>query len=348
MKRVSIGNIEIGDGLPPLLVAEIGLNHNGSIDLAHQHIDLAAKSGAHMVKFQKRHPADLATADFLDAPLAKCPLFGKTQRQLREKLELSEAQLQELKVHATELNLLFSMSVFDVKSLDVALNLDMQPLKIASHSITNIPFLTEVAKTGKPIFFSMAAASWDERDVAYSVVKNNPLVILHCVSSYPCSNKLVKLDTIHELESRYNCVVGYSGHEMGFQASVIAVVLGAKVVEKHFTLNKAMVGLDHKISLEPNQFADMARRISEVVKFRGVVTGIADEEKPTRANYHVSVCSKRKIRKGEVIKGQNICCKQPLGEPGKFFTGLEVARVIGKEALRDLESDCPIPVDAIG
>jgi sialic acid synthase len=338
-ERVTIGNVEIGDGLPCFLVAEIGLNHNGSMTLAHQHIDAAALAGASMVKFQKRSPVDLATASFIDAPFPKCPLFGRTQREVRNRLELSREQLSELRSHAGELGMLFSMSVFDMASVEVAVELNLPVLKIASHSITNGPLLQAAVETEIPIVASMGAATLEERDKAFEVLQDSPLVILHCVSAYPCPDSLVKLDTITELRRRYKRVIGYSGHESGVDVSVAAALLGAALIERHFTLSRSMVGLDHGMSVEPSEFAEMAHRIRRIEKVRGIVDGIAYEELSARHNYHVAVCSRRRIMKGELISVSDLVCKQPLGEDGVFFTGLELESVIGKRAVRELEAD---------
>ena len=347
MKRIVVGNVEIGDGLPPLLIAEIGLNHNGSVQLAREMIDAAVQSGAHVVKFQKRTPDALATAAFLDAPFQKCPLFGRTQREVRNRLEFTESQLSDLKAYAAEKNVMFSMSVFDVPSLEIALGLDLDFIKVASHSVTNQPLLKAVAKTNKPVFFSMGASTWAERDAAFNCLKENPLVVLHCVSAYPCPDRLLKLNTIEKIRQRYDCVVGYSGHEVGILPSIIAASMGASVIERHFTLNRSMVGLDHKLSLLPHEFAEMADNISRVPNLMGEVDGIMSEELPSRTSYHVAVCTTRKLPKGHVMTADDVCCKQPLGEPLKYYTGQQMHEVLGKTILQPIDSDQPLPVSCV-
>ncbi|MFB3901889.1 MAG: N-acetylneuraminate synthase family protein [Acidobacteriota bacterium] len=346
-KRFTVGHVEIGEGLPCLLVAEIGLNHNGSLSLAHQHISAAALAGASMVKFQKRCPSELATAPFLDAPFPKSPLFGRTQREVRQRLEFSEVQLKELQEHAAELGLMFSMSVFDMPSLQAALNLKLPVLKIASHSITNAPLLEAAARSGVPIILSMGAATWEERDQAFEVLRDCELALLHCVSAYPCPDSLVKLDTIAELKRRYGRVTGYSGHETGVDVSVAAALLGASLIERHFTLNRSMVGLDHGMSVEPAEFAEMARRIRRVEKVRGVSEGIVYEELASRRNYHVSICTRRALSSGRVLRPSDLVCKQPLIDDRQYFTGLEIKHVVGRRLTRNLPADTPIPRDAV-
>lgn len=344
---VSIGDVDVGPGLPPLLIAEIGLNHNGSVELAHEHIDAAALSGAAMVKFQKRSPADLATAAFLDAPFPKCPLFGRTQRAVRERLELSIEELGELKAHAHDLGLLFSMSVFDLPSLAVAEKLDLEAIKVASHSITNAPLLDAVAATGRPLIASLGGASWEERDAAVERLQDSPLVLLHCVSAYPCPDTLVRLDTMDEMRRRYGRPVGYSGHEEGVDISVAAAVLGAVAIERHFTLNRSMVGLDHILSLEPDEFAALADRVRRCGRARGTVPGLMPEESAARTNYHVSVCTARALPEGHTVQADDLVCKQPAGDTATFFRGLDRDLVIGRTVQRALPADVPIPRDAL-
>ncbi|WP_333886807.1 N-acetylneuraminate synthase family protein [Clostridium sp.] len=341
-RRIKLGNIEIGEGLPTLMIAEIGLNHNGSIELAREMIKAAALSGANMVKFQKRCPENLAISSFLDAPFLKCPLFGSTQREVRNKLELNYEQIKELKRYSEELGLLFSMSVFDNESLKIAQKLNLQVIKLASHSATNAPLLEEIAKLNVPVILSMGGCTWKEKDKAFNILKDIPLAILHCISAYPCPESLIKLDTINELKKRYNVVVGYSGHENGIDISVAASVIGASIIERHFTLNRSMVGLDHKISLHPSEFSNMVSSIRTIEKSRGLVEGIAQEEIASRENYHVAVCTKKDMKKGDIIKLDDIVCKQPLGKLGENFSGFEISEVVGKELLIDLNRDVTI------
>ena len=346
-RQIRLKHTAVGDGRPCSLVAEIGLNHNGNAATAHELVEAAAKAGANLVKFQKRSPADLATEAFLDAPFPKCPQLGQTQREVRTRLELSLDEFRELRSHSDELGLTFSISVFDLPSLETALELEVEMLKLASHSITNSRLLQEAASTGIPLVVSMGAASWEERDKAFEMLEKSPLVLLHCISSYPCPDEIIKLDTMTELRQRYGQLVGYSGHETGTDVSLAASVLGACMVERHFTLDRSMVGLDHALSLEPGEFADLERRIRRLEKARGITAGIAEEEMAARQNYHVAICASRLIQPGEVILASDLVCKQPLGEPGLSFSGLELDHVIGKRPLTALGPDQPIPRTAI-
>jgi len=347
VRRIAIGHVDVGDGLPCFLIAEIGLNHNGSVDLAHRLIDAAALSGAAMVKFQKRSPEDLAEASFLDSAFPKCPLFGRTQREVRARLELSPEALRELRDHAHELGLVFSMSAFDLPSLEVALGLDVPVLKIASHSMTNAPLLAAAARSGVPIVASMGGTSWEERDTAVEIIGTERVCLLHCVSAYPCPDSLVKLDTIAELRRRYGVPVGYSGHEEGVDVTVAAAVLGAAVIERHLTLDRSMVGLDHAASLEPREFGELARRIRRLEKARGVAGGVAAEEMGSRSSYHVAVRALTALPAGHVLREEDLVCKQPLGENGAFFSGLELDAVVGRRLTHGVSADEAVPRTAV-
>jgi sialic acid synthase SpsE len=340
--KTAFGAMEIGGGLPPCLIAEIGLNHNGSVELAREMIREAALAGASFVKFQKRSPADLAVAAFLDAPFPKCPTLGSTQREVRERLELSLTDYVSLRCYAESLGLVFFASAFDVPSLEFLLEAGVGVVKIASHSVTNGPLLRAVAASGLPTVCSFGATTEAERDAAFALLQGNPLVLLHCVSSYPTPDALIKLDTIPYLEKRYGVPVGFSSHEDGIDFSVTSAALGAAMIERHFTLSRAMVGLDHGISLTPNEFALMAEKIRRIYKGRGVSTGLLDEERGAKYNYHVAVCTREAIPKGTRITADMLACKQPLGDPAEFFTGMEIEAVVGRQALEEIATDTPI------
>lgn len=341
------GNIVIGDGLQTHFIAEIGLNHNGSMDLAKGLVFEAAKSGATIVKFQKRFPESLATKEFLDAPFLKCPLFGETQREVREKLELTLDEYKELETYTISLGLVFCASVFDLDSLRFLQNLSNPIVKIASHSITNGPLLQAIADTGLPVICSVGGASDSEIDIAFDILNSSPLILLHCVSSYPTPDDLVKLDTITHLREKYDIPVGFSSHEQGVEISIAATVLGACMVERHFTYDRAMVGLDHGISLTSPEFSDMVIRTRRLEKVRGVKTELFSAEHAARNNYHVGLYVTRNVKKGEMLDENDIICLQPLNSTDKFFTGLELGSVIGKVIKEDLGEGGQISRDLV-
>ncbi len=337
------GTIEVGDGLPTYLIAEIGLNHNGSEELAKEMIHAAALSGATFVKFQKRSPSDLATAAFLDAPFEKSPALGRTQREVRERLELSKEAYVRLKKYAESLGLIFFSSVFDIPSLEFMRAVGVKIIKIPSHSITNEPLLKRIADGKFSVIASLGGASPAERDRAVDILKKNPLVLLHCVSAYPTPDTMTNLDTIAHYRDRYGVPVGFSSHEGGIDISIAASVLGACMIERHFTISRAMVGLDHVISLEPHEFSEMASKVKRLKTTRGVSTDLLESEKTTRHAYHVAVCTAKPLKAGTKLTRAMLICKQPLSDPTRFFTGMEIGSVVGKKLTVNLSGDTAIP-----
>lgn len=342
-KNVVVGQVEVGDALPAHLVSEIGLNHNGSMELARESIYESAKAGATFVKFQKRTPSDLATPEFLDAPFPKAPLFGRTQREVRERLELDANQLGDLKAYAETFNMVFFFSVFDHTSLALAVDMEIPIIKIASHSITNGPLLEASVASGIPIMASLGGSTTAEADRAVDILKETQLILMHCTSAYPTPDALVRLGTIQYLKDRYGLPVGYSGHESGTTLSLGAAFQGACIIERHFTLARSMPGLDHGISLEPREFASLAQELRRVHNSKGIAVDLVSEELAARNNYHVGVRTTVALGAGDVISEANLVLKQPLTDSGEFFTGLEVADVVGKKVSAPVTAGALIP-----
>lgn len=338
----STGFIEIGDGLPTHLIAEIGLNHNGSEELAQDMIKQAAMAGAGFVKFQKRSPSDLSTSEFLDSPFEKCPSLGSTQREVRERLELSLESYKRLRAYAEQLGLVFFASAFDLQSIDFLLEAGVKIFKIASHSLTNGPLLRRLSDLKVPVIASLGGTTLRERDQAIDMLNDNACVLLHCVSAYPTPDNMATLDSIGYLRERYGKPVGFSSHEVGVDISIAASVLGACMVERHFTINKSMIGLDQAISLDPTEFSEMASKIRRLRVARGILKEIHESEIGAKLNYHVAICTKHEIPAGTKITSDMLVCKQPLADPSKFFSGLEFESVVGKIAVSSISADTRI------
>ena len=272
------------------LIAEIGLNHNGSFELAKESILQAVLSGASLIKLQKRTPSELSTAEMLDSPFLKCPAFGVTQRQVRDRLEFSKAEFSDLSKYADSLGALLFTSVFDVASLEWALDCGVSIIKIASHSNTNLSLLRQVASCNCPVIMSTGGASLDEIDKAVSIIEDHcELALMHCVSSYPTPNSETYLSTIPFYAQRYNVPVGFSSHESGINHSIASCALGAPLIGRHVTLSTSMEGLDHSISLS---FPDFALLRSSLNALRGVFdvkTTALESESSARHGYHVAV-----------------------------------------------------------
>ena len=322
------------------VIAEAGLNHNGSIEIARKLIDVAAVAGADAVKFQKRTVSKLAVKATLDAPDERFPEYGKTYREIREYLEFSADQYLELKLYSESKGLDFIVTAFDVDAVDFLEALGVENYKLASHSLTNLELLEYLATKGKSTILSTGMADLEEIDRAVETFRshNSPLALMHCVSAYPTPLQECNLAMLDVLKKRYQLVTGYSGHELGFLPSVIAVVLGAQLIERHFTMDKTMIGFDHKMSLEPDELITMVREIRNVQKIIG--TGekrVSETEWITRRKYHVSAASATDISKGTELIEAMVTYRNPgTGIPAKL-----IYAIIGKRAV------CDIPVDTL-
>jgi N-acetylneuraminate synthase len=345
--KTNLCNIEIGDNLPVHLIAEIGLNHNGSVELAKKMIKVAAYSGATFVKFQKRNPATLASPEYLNAPFEKCPSMGSTQLEVRERLELSKSEYLELIEYSEQLGVIFFASAFDLESLNFLTDLNIPIIKLASHSMTNGPLLNRIAELGVPIMCSLGGLTEEEIEASLSILKNNEKVIMHCVSSYPTKDSDIYLDTITKLKKGINAPIGYSSHEIGTDMSLAAAALGATIIERHFTINRAMIGLDQTISLNPEEFSNLAIQLKRLYQARGVKTQPLQDEINVKNNYHVGVYTTRELIKGSKVREEDICCMQPLVSRSEFFTGLEYSSLIGAEVLVDIPQTSIVPRSSI-
>jgi sialic acid synthase SpsE len=337
---IEFDGITIGPGHSCVVIAEAGLNHNGDLEIAKRLIDMAVICGADIVKFQKRTVDILAIQSVLDAKDTRFPEFGETYRQIREHHEFSLDEYALLKKYCEERKIAFLCTAFDIEAVDFLERLEVTAYKVASHSLTNLPLLEYLAKIGKPVILSTGMAQQDEVDSAVEVfnIKDSPLALLHCVSSYPQSAEESNLAMINKLRDHYHLPVGYSGHELGYLPTSVAVALGADIVERHITLDKELIGFDHKLSLEPAELFSMIRDIRTIEKTMGVdEKNVSETERVTRNKYHVSLVAAVDIHGGQEITESVLTLKNPgTGIPYK-----RINEVIGKVA-RDL-----IPVDTL-
>lgn len=238
-------NIEL-----PFITAEIGINHNGDLNIAKKLIDIAKNAGCDAVKFQKRTIDIVYTKEFLDSP-RQSP-WGKTQREQKEGLEFVQEEYEEIGRYCRKKDIIWFASAWDTESQKFLRQFDLPHNKIASPMLTHVPLLEMVASEKKHAFISTGMSDFDQIDRCVSVFKkaNCPFTLLHCVSTYPCDDDACNLKVIPILKERYQCPVGYSGHEVGVLPSVIAVVMGAVALERHITLDRAMYGSDQSASLE--------------------------------------------------------------------------------------------------
>lgn len=346
-KTIYIGNRPVGDGHPCFIIAEAGVNHNGDVEIAKRLIIGAADCGADAVKFQKRTVEDILIRSALERPYDSPTALAATYGEHRKKLELSEDAWKELKNFAKEKNIIFFASVWDPKSADFLETLDAPVYKVASADLTNLPLLEHIAAKGKPIIMSTGMSTLEEIDEAVETVlaKNKDLILMHTVSDYPCPDNRVNLRMIPALRERYGLPVGYSGHETGVAMSVAARTLGAVVIEKHFTLDRAWRGPDHAASLEPEGLRRVVKYIKSAIEpaFGDGIKTITEEEKKSRAKLAKSVAARVQISKGTVITANMLAIKGP----GTGLKPKHAKDLVGKTAQADIQEDTLIPTEAL-
>ena len=320
------------------IIAEAGLNHNGSVEVAKQLIDLAVEAGADAVKFQKRTVDKLAVRSTLDAPDDRFPEFGNTYREIRDHLEFNMSQYKVIKKYAESQGLDFLCTAFDPDAADFLEELGIEIYKLASHSVTNIELLEYLARKGKKAILSTGMAELAEIQTAVQIFKehNTPLLLLHCVSAYPTPLDECNLNMIEVLRNKFELPVGYSGHELGYLATLTAVAMGAIAIERHYTLDNKMTGFDHKMSLNPEDFIAMVRDIRSIEKIKGTgEKNVSETEWITRHKYHVSMASSQDILLGEELTTDMVSYRNPgTGIPAK-----DAHKIIGKRALQDIQID---------
>jgi N-acetylneuraminate synthase len=270
MSTVRVGSRLIGEDQPCLVIAEIGINHNGDIDLAKRLISVAIAAGCDAVKFQKRTVEVVYTADELAKPRENP--FGTTNGDLKYGLEFEREEYEEIDAFCKSVKMCWFASPWDEGSVDFLEQFSVPVYKIASASLTDDNLLRYIRKTGKPIIISTGMSTYDEIDHAVEVLGKEDLVLMHTTSTYPAAYDELNLRAIPTMAKRYGVPVGYSGHETGIPTSVCAAAIGACCVERHITMDRAMWGSDQAASLEPNGISRLVRdiRLWEMSKGDGV------------------------------------------------------------------------------
>lgn len=276
---VKIGDKVIGDGFPCFIIAEIGINHNGSVDLAKQMIDIAVATGCDAVKFQKR------TIDVVYTPeeLAKerKSIFGNTNGDLKRGLEFGEKEYSEIDMYCKEKNIMWFASCWDETSVDFIERFNPPCYKIASASLTDDKLLKYTKSKDKPILLSTGMSTMEEIRHAVSILGEDILVLMHCTSTYPTNANEANLKVITTFKNEFSCPIGYSGHERGITPSILAAALGANVIERHITVDRTNWGSDQAASLEMAGLYHMVRDIRQTPILMGDGNKIVyNSEKP--------------------------------------------------------------------
>jgi len=330
--KIIINEFEIGYDQPCYIIAEIGINHNGDVEIAKKLIDAAIDCGANAVKFQKRNLESIYQKEILDDPT----LDSQGTEILLDVLNEIEFQEDEFKIifdYCQEHKITFLCTPWDIPSVNFLERLNVPAYKIASADLTNFPLIKHISKTKKPMILSTGMSNMDEIEKTVNFVKTlkTDFLLLHCNSTYPSPVELLNLNLIPILKEKFNVLIGYSGHEIGIIASVTATNMGGVIIERHITLDKKMEGLDQSSSLEPDQFKKMVEFIRESEKAKGV-----QEKKMTRGEIlqrevlGKSIICACDIQIGEIFSEENIEVKSPArGLSPQYFYEL-----LGKKSNR--------------
>lgn len=325
-----------------IIIAEAGVNHNGSYELAIKMVDEAKRAGADYVKFQTAKP-ELVISTFAPKAEYQKETTGTAESQLEmcKAIHLPLTDYKPLKEYCDKVGIGFMSTPFDLVSIDVLEPLDMDYYKIPSGEITNLPYLRKIASKHRPVILSTGMCEVEEVEAALQVleqggVKRSDVIVLHCNTEYPTPMCDVNLRAMDDLRRSLGVEVGYSDHTKGIEVPIAAVALGATVIEKHFTLDKTMEGPDHKASLEPDELKAMVDAIRNIEQALG--DGHKHVSPSERKNMDIarkSIVAARDIRKGEVLTEENITTKRP----GNGISPMRWDSVIGTTAIRDFGYD---------
>ena len=322
------------------IIAEAGVNHNGSLELAKKLVDAAKDAGADCVKFQTFVSKNIVSKNAVKAEYQKQQTEPEeSQQDMLKKLELSFDEFVKLNEYCKSKDIEFMSTAFDFDSIDFLDSLDMGTWKIPSGDITNLPYLIKIAKLNKPVILSTGMSTMEDIRSAIKALKENgsgELTVLHCTTEYPTPFEDVNLRAMNTIKEEFGVKVGYSDHTRGIEVPIAAVALGATVIEKHFTLDRNMEGPDHKASLEPNELKAMVDSIRHIELALG--NGMkqpAESEKKNMAVARKSIIASKDIKAGEIFTEENLTVKRPGGgiSPMRWFD------IIGKPAPRDFEED---------
>lgn len=329
-----------------IVIAEAGVNHNGSLDLAYQLIDVAAVAGADCVKFQTFRADTLVTRAAPKAEYQKVTTGNaESQFDMLKRLELPQEAFADLAKYCAQKNIEFMSTPFDLEAARMLADLGMRTFKVSSGDLTNVPFLREIGKLARPVILSSGMATLGEIEVAVGALQGvgmsiEQITLLHCTTEYPAPPEEVNLLAMNTIRAAFPGVtIGYSDHTQGIDIPIAAAALGAQVVEKHFTLDRTMTGPDHKASLEPAELEAMVKAIRRVSLALGNGRKLPTaSEIPNRLIARKSIVAARAIARGETLSEQNLAVRRP----GNGMSPARWDEVVGTLATRDYLQDEPI------
>ncbi|OCL27625.1 N-acetylneuraminate synthase [Orenia metallireducens] len=336
-QEIKIGGKIISEDNPCFIIAEAGVNHNGDINLAKKLIDISVEAGVDAVKFQTFSTDRLILKDTEKAEYQKKNTESQeSQYNMLKKLELTFEDHKTLVDYCNEKGIIFLSTPYDEESADLLDELGVDAYKVASTDTTNLPFLEYLSKKNKPIILSTGMSYLSEVRKAVEIFERNSvrnLILLHCISNYPVAFEKANLLSIRTLEDEFKTLIGYSDHTYGVGVAPYAIPLGAKVIEKHFTLDKKLPGPDHKASLNPKELKECVQLIRKVEKAMG--NGIKVpilEEKAVKSSLQKSLVAKANISKGQVLNKEMLTSKRP----GTGISPLYIDEVIGRKVKTDI------------
>jgi len=345
-KIVSIGQRKVGVGEPCFVIAEAGVNHNGSLQLARELVDVAVKAHADAVKFQTFKPEKVCSPEAPKATYQVQTTGGdESQLEMAKKLELPFEAFREVQAYCRSKGLLFLSTPFDYDSADFLSELSVPAFKIPSGEITNLPFVEHVARKGRPLIVSTGMSTLDEVDKAVKTIcatGNRQLILLQCVSNYPAQASSVNLRAMDTLAKAFDVPVGYSDHTTGTEIAIAAVALNACVIEKHFTISRDLRGPDHRASLEPDELAALVRCI------RNVEAALGDGEKrPALEEANTAAVARRSLVAARYIPAGTVMTEELIVilRPGTGLPPTMRPQLIGRRVRRDIEPGTLLSLD---
>ena len=348
MRQLIIGNRIISDDSNAYVIAEIGHNHQGSLKTAKELFQAAADCGVDAGKLQKRDNRTLYTREMYDKPYDNENSFGATYGEHREALEFGKPEYEELQAESARLDIGFFSTAFDIRSADFLAELNTPAYKIASGDLKNLPLLRHVAKIGKPMIVSTGGGTMDDVQRAYETIMpiNPRLCLMQCTCGYPAEFAELDLRVIATYREKFpEVVIGYSGHDNGIAMPVAAYMLGARIIEKHFTLNRAMKGTDHRFSLEPVGMKKMIRDLQRVrmALGDGRKKVYASEASPV-LKMGKKLVAARDLPSGHVLTAGDIAIKSP----GDGLPPYYLDQVLGQSLTRDVRADQSLTLELVG
>lgn len=332
-KKIKISNKQIEEYSRTFIIAEAGVNHNGDIKLAKEMVDAAVEAGVDAVKFQSFKADKLILHDIEKAPYQKETTSGaETQYEMLKRLELQMQQTYDIKQYCDKRNIIFLSTPFEKDSLDELDEIGVSAFKIAATDLTNIQFLRQIASKGKPIILSAGMCYLEEVRIALEAIEkiNKDVILLQCTANYPIKDEEANIKVVQTLRDEFDILVGYSDHSQGIGASPYAVAVGAKVIEKHFTLDKTFEGPDHQASVEPAELKKLVKDIRRVEKYLGNGVKMPTcTEQMTRKSLQKCLVAAKDIRMGEQFSNNNIVGKRTGGQG---ISAIYFDEMIGKKA----------------